>query len=83
MSGRGLVAWIEPKDGHYVAAFVSAKTRWLRDPATRLFSAVEEARRWVGQEAAALGGVPVVWERQPYASQCCLITEADRLDRAA
>ena len=80
MSGRGLVAWIEPKDGHYVAAFVSAKTRWLRDPATRLFSAVEEARRWVEQQAAALGGVPVVWENQPCAS---LICEADCLDRAA
>jgi hypothetical protein len=69
MSGRALVAWIEPKGCHYMATFVSAKTRWLRDPATRLFSAVEEARRWVEQEAAALGCVPVVWESQPYARQ--------------
>ena len=45
MSGRGLVAWIEPQGSHYVAAYVSAKTRWLRDPATRLFSAAQEARR--------------------------------------
>jgi hypothetical protein len=81
MSCRGLVAWIEPKGSHYLAAFVSAKTRWLRDPATRLFSAVEEARRWVEQEAAALGGVSVVWESQPYPSQC--IAVADCLDLAA
>jgi hypothetical protein len=82
MSGHGPIAWIEPKGSHFVAAFASAKTRWFRDPATRLFSAVEEARRWVEQEAAALGGVPVVWESQPYASQC-LIMEANCLDRAA
>jgi hypothetical protein len=82
MSGRGLVAWIEPKGSHYVAAFVSAKTRWFRDPATRLFSAVEEARHWVEQEAAALGGAPVVWESQPYAS-LCFIRGANCLDRAA
>src|SRR5215469_4369662 len=63
MSRHGLVAWIEPKGSHYVAAFVSAQTRWFRDPATRLFSAVEEARRWVEQEAAALGGVPVIWSQ--------------------
>jgi len=63
MCGRGLVAWIEPKGSHYVAAFVSAKTRSLRDPATRLFSTVEEGRRWVEQEATALGGVPVAWEK--------------------
>jgi hypothetical protein len=82
MSSRGLVAWIEPQGSRYVAAFVSAKTRWFRDPASRLFSAVEEARRWVEQEAAALGGVPVVWESQPYATHR-LIGEADCLDRAA
>jgi hypothetical protein len=78
MSGHGLVAWIEPKGSHYMAAFVSAKTRWFRDPATRFFSAAEEARRWVEQEAAALGGARVVWESQPYA-----IREADCWDRAA
>jgi hypothetical protein len=82
MSRRDLVAWIEPKGSHFVAAFVSARTRWLRDPATRLFSAVEEARGWVEQEAAALGGVPVVWESQPRTSQC-IIMEADCFDRAA
>jgi hypothetical protein len=82
MSGRGIVAWIEPSDSHHMAAFVSAMTRWFRDPATRLFRTVEEARRWVEQEAAALGGVPVVWEGQPSTSQR-LTTEADCLDRAA
>ena len=82
MSGRGLVAWIEPKGSHFMAAFISAKTRCFRDPATRLFSAVEDARRWVEQQAAALGGVPVVWENQPCASHN-LICEADSLDRAA
>jgi hypothetical protein len=82
MSGGGLVAWIEPKGGHFMVAFVSAKTRWFRDPATRLFSAVEEARHWVEQEAAGLGGVPVLWESQPCANQS-LILEADCLDRAA
>jgi hypothetical protein len=65
MPGRGLVAWIEDQGSYYVAAFVSTRTRWLRDPATAIFGAVEEARRWVEQEAAALGGVPVVWESQP------------------
>jgi hypothetical protein len=81
MSRRGLVAWIEPNGSHYVAAFVSVKTRWFRDPATRLFGAVEEARGWVEQEAAALGGVPIVWESQPYASQ--FLTSEEGLDRAA
>jgi hypothetical protein len=55
MSGRGLVAWIEPQGSHYVAAYVSAKTRWLRDPATRLFSAAQEARRWVGARGSRVG----------------------------
>ena len=82
MSGRGLVAWIECKGSQYVAAFVSARTRWFRDPATALFNAVEEARHWVEQEAAALGGVPIIWESQPHASEC-LIREADCLARAA
>jgi hypothetical protein len=82
MPRRGLVAWIEPKGSHFMVAFVSAKTRWFRDPATRLFSAVEEARRWVEQQAAALGGVPVVWENRPDASRFP-IRETDRMDRAA
>jgi hypothetical protein len=82
MPGRGLVAWIEPKGSHFMVAFVSSKTRWFRDPATRLVTTLEEARRWLEQEAAALGGVPVVWESQLYGSQC-LVREADCLDRAA
>jgi hypothetical protein len=75
MSSRGLVAWIEPKGSHYLAAFVSEKARWFRYPATRLFSAIEEARRWVEQEAAALGGIPVVWESQPDANWCLIREE--------
>jgi hypothetical protein len=82
MLDRGLVAWIEPNGSHYMAAFVSAKTRWFCDPAIQLFRAVEEARRWVEQEAAAVGGVPVLWESQPSASQRPTM-EADCLDRAA
>jgi hypothetical protein len=31
----------------------------------RLFSSVRDARSWVGQEAAALGGIPVSWVNQP------------------
>jgi hypothetical protein len=66
MSHRhGFVAWIEPKDGHYAAAFVSGVTRGLRAPATRLFRSNCEARGWVEQEAAALGGVPVAWVDEP------------------
>jgi hypothetical protein len=82
MSGGRLVAWIEPKGSHFMVAFVSTTNRWSRDPATRLCTTVEEARRWIEQEAAALGGVPVVWESPVYAS-LCLVGEADGWDRAA
>jgi hypothetical protein len=54
----GPIAWIEPKDGHCAAACVSEVTQGLRAPATKLFSSAREARGWVQQEAAALGGVP-------------------------
>ena len=60
-----LVAWIEPKGGRWAAAFISEGSRWLRAPAMRLFSSVRDARSWVGQEAAALGGIPVSWVNQP------------------
>jgi hypothetical protein len=56
-AGHRLVAWIEPKDGHWAAAFISDATRWLRAPALRLFSSVHEARGWVEREGAALGGM--------------------------
>jgi hypothetical protein len=59
-----VVAWIELKDGHCEAAFISEATRWLRAPAVHLFSSVREARGWVEQEAAALGGVPIAWVDQ-------------------
>jgi hypothetical protein len=64
-AGHRLVAWIEPKDGHWAAAIISEATRWLRAPAIRLFSSVHEAHGWIEQEAAALGGVPVAWVDQP------------------
>ena len=64
-AGHRLVGWIEPKDGHWAAAFISEATRWLRAPAIRLFSSVHEARGWVEREAAALGGIPVAWVNQP------------------
>ena len=63
--GHGFVAWIEPKEGHCAAAFVSGATRGLRAPATRHFRSIREACRWVEQEAAALGGIPVAWVDQP------------------
>jgi hypothetical protein len=62
---HGFVAWIEPKEDHCAAAFVSGATRELRAPATGLFSSVDEAHRWVEQEAAAVGGVPIAWLDQP------------------
>jgi hypothetical protein len=62
---HGFVGWIEPKEDHCAAAFVSGATRGLRAPATGRFSSVGEARKWVEQEAAAVGGVPIVWADQP------------------
>jgi hypothetical protein len=62
---HGLVAWVEPEESHCAAAFVSRATRGLRPPATRLFKSVPEARGWVEQEAAALGGVPIAWVDRP------------------
>jgi hypothetical protein len=62
---HGLVAWIEPKVGRCSAAFVSGATDGLRAPATRHFGSVREARGWVEQEAAALGGVPIAWVDRP------------------
>jgi hypothetical protein len=62
---QGFVAWVEPKEGHCAAALVSWATMGLRAPATRLCKSVHEARSWVEQEAAALGGVPIAWVDQP------------------
>jgi hypothetical protein len=60
-----LLAWIEPGDGDVVqAAFVAAATKSQRAPATKSCSSVGEARRWVEDEAAALGA-PVEWLDRP------------------
>jgi hypothetical protein len=61
---HSLVAWIEPKDGNWAAAFISEATKRLRAPAIRLFSSIREARGWVEHEAAVLGGVPIAWVDQ-------------------
>ena len=61
LNGHRLIAWIEPGEGHCLARFVAEAAKSLRAPATRRFSAPSEARGWVECEAAALGGVPVVW----------------------
>jgi hypothetical protein len=60
-------AWIEhhcPNRG-VLAAFIGMPGEGdmplQRLPATRLFASLDEARRWVDDEARALGGVPVEW----------------------
>jgi hypothetical protein len=69
-NGHHVIAWIELKNGHWAAAFISKATRRLRAPAVRLFSSIREARGWVEQEAAALGGVPIAWVDQPQGASC-------------
>jgi hypothetical protein len=59
MPHHRLVAWIEPKGDHYTAAFVTAAAKH-RLPATRDCAAVEEAKAWVEEEAAALR-VSIIW----------------------
>jgi hypothetical protein len=59
-----LLAWIVSQGGHqFTAAFVAALAP-RRRPATRRCASMEEARRWVEQEAEALGGVPIAWTDQ-------------------
>ena len=59
-----LLAWIESHDGHeFTAAFVSALAP-RRAPATRRCTSLEEARRWIEQEAEALGRVLIAWADQ-------------------
>jgi len=67
--GHQVIAWTEFKDGRCEAAFISEITRWMRAPAVRLFSSIREARDWVEQEAAALGGVPIAWVDKPDAAR--------------
>jgi hypothetical protein len=56
-----LLAWIEScADDEFLAAFVGSAAS-KRIPATQLCSSPDEARRWVQEEAAAFGGVPVEW----------------------
>jgi hypothetical protein len=63
-----LLAWIEPRGGgEFVGAFVGegaapdARSRASgRAPATQACSSVDEARRWVEDQAAALD-LPVKW----------------------
>jgi hypothetical protein len=63
--GDGLLAWIEPRDGGKVeAAFVAAAAKCQRAPATQSCSSASEAKRWVEDEAAALGA-PVEWVDRP------------------
>jgi hypothetical protein len=69
MLPRGkLLAWIEPlSDDEFVAAFVgegAAPTQGQdvsgRAPATQLCSSIDDARRWVHDQAAAFD-LPVQW----------------------
>jgi hypothetical protein len=63
MPSHRLLAWIEPKNDHYTAAFVTATAKH-RLPATRDCGSVEEAKAWIENEAAALH-VPVLWADPP------------------
>lgn len=63
-----LIAWVEPKgERECVAAFVSSATRSSRAPAIQRCFSVDEAKSWVEDQAAALGGIPVDWMDQPKA----------------
>ena len=55
-----LIAWIEPHDHEFVAAFVATKTADLRSPATRMCGSLAEARCWIKAEADAIGAT-VEW----------------------
>ncbi len=67
-----LRAWIDqPEDKQgVVVAFVGvppgSNDPVRRLPAKRRCSSLTEARRWVEQEAQALGGVQIDWVRKPY-----------------
>jgi hypothetical protein len=60
-----LLAWIEPHaDDAYRAAFVGKAAADHRMPAMRLCSSIDDARKWVEEEAAAID-VPVEWLSKP------------------
>ena len=63
--GGKLRAWIETEGGTLCAAFVGVpnapeRSHSSRLPATRSCASMDEARRWIESEAAALG-LPVEW----------------------
>jgi hypothetical protein len=63
-AGAKLLAWVETRDDHdFIAAFVAASAS-RRQPATRRCRFRDEARQWVEEEAAALGGVAIEWSDQ-------------------
>jgi hypothetical protein len=57
--GNRVLAWVEPRCGKYLAAFVGGGAAG-RQPATQACPSPEAAREWVEAEAAALN-VPVEW----------------------
>jgi hypothetical protein len=59
------LAWIEGPDGDEVeAAFVASAAKHRRARATQSCSSMGEARRWVENEAAALGA-SIEWVDRP------------------
>jgi len=63
IAGGKLLAWIESRGDKVVAAFIGVMPpTWEnpRDPATRTFASLEDARRWVESEGRALA-VPIEW----------------------
>jgi hypothetical protein len=61
MPSSALLAWIEPRCGGFLAAFVGGEAT-SREPATRMCPSSQSAREWVEAEAAILGA-PVEWQR--------------------
>jgi hypothetical protein len=63
IDGGKLRAWIEPRGGKVVAAFIGVMPpTWEnpRDPATRTFASLEDTRRWVEADGRPLA-LPVEW----------------------
>jgi hypothetical protein len=55
-----LLAWVEPQNGQEVLAAFVGGAATKRAPATQLCASSAEARKWVEDEAAAIG-LPVEW----------------------
>jgi hypothetical protein len=87
IAGGKLLAWIESRGDKVVAAFIGVMPpTWEnpRDPGTRTFASLEDARRWVESEERALA-VPIEWvkhsaspARSPRPNQAALIGGPDR-----